>query len=211
MPRVNYGHFVDRLERLWGILALPLMPDGLPDLIPALLLIVAGAAVVAVMVGDRIGVGVFRTYGWLVCLMVPVAYTLTAATGPGIVGCELGVLPWESRGALVSPETTSNILLFVPAGAATILFPSGARRLAALATVLALPVTIEMGQMITRTLGRACQISDVVNNEVGVLLGLWLASGVWVVCSSLRSVAYGRATANSAGDSCELADRRSDR
>ena len=184
---------MDRLVRLWELLAPPLVPEVLPDLVPALLLILAGAALVAVIVGDRIGVGVLRAYGWLVCLMVPVAYTLTAAVGPGIVGCELGVLPWESRWALISPETTSNILLLVPAGAATILFPSGERRLAALATALALPVLIEFGQMVTRPLGRACQVSDVVNNDVGVLLGFWLMSGAWVVWSSLGDSLRGSA------------------
>lgn len=177
---------MDRLARLWELIVPSLAPQVLPDLVPVLLFILAGSAVAAIVLGDRLGVGVLRAYAWFVCLLTPMAYTLTAANGPGIVGCEWGVLAWESRAALASAETVSNVLLLVPAGAAAVLFPTGARRLAALGTALTLPFLIEFAQMVTRPLGRACQVSDVVNNTAGVLVGFCLAAGVWAVWVSLR-------------------------
>lgn len=178
---------MDRLARLWDFLVPSLAPEVLPDLGPVLLFILAGSAVAAIALGDRLGIGVLRSYVWTVCLLTPLAYTLTAANGPGIVGCELGVLAWESREALASSETVSNVILLMPAGAAAVLFPTGARRLAALGTALALPFLIEFAQMVTRPLGRACQVSDLFNNTAGVLLGFCLAAGMWTVWVSLRT------------------------
>ena len=179
---------MDRLARVWDLIVPSLTLEVLPDLVPVLLFILAGSAVAAIALGDRLGVGVLRACAWFVCLLAPMAFTLTAADGPGVVGCELGALAWESREALVSSETVANVLLLVPAGAAAVLFPSGARRLAALGTALALPFLIEFAQMVARPLGRACQVSDLVNNTAGVLLGFCLAAGIWTLWVSLRAV-----------------------
>ena len=44
-----------------------------------------------------------------------------------------------------------------------------------------MPPAVELGQYLAPELGRACQLGDVLNNQIGVLLGWSLAAGVWAV------------------------------
>lgn len=142
--------------------------------------------VIGYWVAPRVGLR-SRAFGslWLLSLLVPLAYTLSATRSGGLPGCELGLLPWESRAALFSRETRSNVVMLIPAGSAVLLFPSGSRRLAALGAALALPMAIEVTQMVVRPLGRACQGADLFNNVAGVVLGFWLAAGLWVLWVAL--------------------------
>jgi len=185
---------MDRLAQLWERLAPPLLPAGLPDFVPNLLLTVLIAVVAGALAAPRLGLR-HRALGamWLLCLLAPLAYTLSATRNGGAAGCQLGLAPWESQTALLSAETRNNIALLAPAGAAAFLMPAGARRLAALGAALAMPLLIETTQMIVRPLGRACQVSDIVNNTVGVILGFVLAAGVWAVWDSIRRLTTGTA------------------
>ena len=179
---------MERLERLWNQFSVPLLPNGLGNFLPNLAVTVTIGIVMGAWLSVRLGLP-RRTAGalWLTCMLLPLAYTLSAARGVGVAGCEVGLAPWASITALFSSETRSNIIMLMPAGAAALLFPTGPRRLAALGAALALPPAIELTQMAARPLGRACQGADVFNNMVGVMLGFCLASGVWVIWASLTT------------------------
>ena len=176
------------MERLWDQFSVPLLPGGLVNFLPNLAITLALGMIIGAWAAPRLGLSRRATGAlWLACLLVPLAYTLSATRNAGLAGCEVGLAPWESRTALFSTETRANVAMLTPAGAAALLFPSGPRRLAALGAALALSPAIEVTQMVVRPLGRACQGADVFNNTLGVLLGFWLAAGVWVLWTALAS------------------------
>jgi hypothetical protein len=170
------------VERIWEYLSVPLFPTTLVNFLPNLAFTVCVGLLVGAWASPRLGLN-HRAKGalWLACLLVPLAYTLSATRYPETLGCQIGLFPWETRAALLSVDTRANIVMLMPAGAAALLFPSGPRRLAALTTALALPVAIEVTQMVVRPLRRACQGADIFNNSLGVLLGFWLAAGLWTL------------------------------
>ena len=177
---------MDRWVLPWDFWSVPFVPGGMPGFWPNFMATMVIATLVGAALAPRLGLS-NRALGavWLFCLLAPLAYTLTSAHVTAS-GCDIGLLPWESRSALFAGETRANILLTVPAGAAALLFPSGHRRLAALGAALSLPIAIELTQLLVGSLGRACQVSDIVNNTIGVLLGFWLAAGVWTLWVGLR-------------------------
>ena len=183
---MNYLQAVDSFGGLRESLTPYLAPEALPSLVPVLLFVLAVSAVAAIALGDRLGIGVIRGWVWVTCLLLPMAYTLTATTWTGSFGCEVELFPGGA--AAISGEALANVILTVPAGAAAMLFPVGARRLAALGSALTLPFLVEFAQMLSPPLGRGCQVSDVITNMVGVALGFCLAAGLWALWGSLRAV-----------------------
>lgn len=183
---------MEYVERLWDQFSLPLLPEGLVNFLPNLAVTFALGIAIGAWFAPRLGL-THRLTGalWLACLLAPLAYTLSAARQEGVAGCAVGLAPWESREALLSRETRTNVAMLMPAGAAALLFTSGPRRLAALGAALALSPAIELTQMVVRPLGRACQGADVLNNTIGVLLGFWVAAGVWVLWVSLAGSGRG--------------------
>jgi hypothetical protein len=159
----------------------PLIPGGLNSFVPNLILTIAIVAVLAGILGPRLRTAEWRLGVWLMAVTVPLAYTWTVADGGGTPGCHMGVPPWEFSLSGASSEILANIVLFVPAGAAAFAWLDGKRRLAALGTALAVPPAVELGQYMWPALERACQLGDVLNNQIGVLLGWSLAAGVWAV------------------------------
>ena len=179
-----------RWAQLQQLLSLPIVPGGMPGFWANLVATLVIGTVIGAVLAPRLGLR-HRTLGalWLVCLLAPLVYTLSATRSTGTLDCEWGQPIGALRGALLVPgETRSNIVLTMPAGAAALLFPSGHRRLAALGAALCLPVAIEITQMLAVGLGRGCQVSDMVNNILGVLLGFWLAAGVWTLWVAWRGV-----------------------
>lgn len=166
------GDFVSPLLR-------QLMPAGLQTLVPNLLVTLAIAAVIAGTLGPHLRVRAWRVALWLFALTVPLAYTWSAAAGPASPGCHLGMPPWQFSVGGNNEEIVANIALFVPAGASAFLWEIGARRLAALTVGLAVPPAVELGQLLLPGLERVCQLGDVLNNQIGVLLGWSIVAGVW--------------------------------
>ena len=176
------------MERLWDQFSVPLLPTGLVNFLPNLAITLTLGMLIGAWAAPRLGLSRRATGAlWLACILVPLAYTLSASRNVSLAGCQIGLAPWESRSALFAPETRANLLMMMPAGAAALLFPSGPRRLAALGAALAVSPAIEVTQMVVRPLGRACQGADVFNNTLSVLLGFWLAAGVWVLWLALTS------------------------
>ena len=76
---------------------------------------------------------------------------------------------WEYRHLT---DTSLNVLLFIPLGAAIALVPWTRRKAALLAGAAALPVAIETIQLLVPWLERGCESADVVDNLTGLVIGL---------------------------------------
>ena len=81
-------------------------------------------------------------------------------------------------------DTSLNVILFVPLGLAVGLLGRSPATARVLVAVLALPLAIEAIQSLLPMLGRGCQSGDVVDNLLG--LGIGLALGV--LLSVVRAV-----------------------
>jgi hypothetical protein len=87
-------------------------------------------------------------------------------------------------------ETSLNVLLFIPLGLAIALLPWSRRTLAVAVAAFALPIVIEAMQLIVPTLGRACESDDVIDNMLGLLLGL-VVGGVVVALARVAAARRG--------------------
>ena len=154
---------------------LPLVPVGL--LAAAAIAFVSAPALARRLASTR-------AVAWLLVLAIGliVSATLTplggvlGADGEG-AGCDLRRLTPPSFEALWGHDVWLNILLFVPLGFAIALVPLPARRRLIVAGAL-FPIGIEALQLVAPALGRGCQSADVVDNVIGLGVGLalgWLA------------------------------------
>lgn len=82
-------------------------------------------------------------------------------------------------------DTSLNVLLFFPFGAAIGLLPRSRRKTAIVVGAIALPFAIEATQLLVARLDRACESADVVDNLSGLMIGLaggvmagWIAGAV---------------------------------
>ena len=78
-------------------------------------------------------------------------------------------------------QTTHNVILFVPLGLAIGLLGRSAVTARLLVAALASPVVIEAIQSLAPMLGRGCQSRDVVDNLLGLGIGLVLGALLSVV------------------------------
>lgn len=159
------------------------LPGVLPWFLPGLAITTVIALAVAGRVARRL-----RTESWIAFLLVMSLGAVLAATIPPVAGgfsgrasapgrCDfgrIGLAPLSDY--LHLGDTSLNVILFVPLGLAIGLLgrsPATARLLVA---VLALPPAIETIQSLVPMLGRGCESGDVVDNLLG--LGIGLALGV---------------------------------
>ncbi len=80
-------------------------------------------------------------------------------------------------------DTSLNYVLFIQLGVPLGLLPRSRRALGLVIVAFALPWAIEATQLLVPVLGRGCQSADVVDNSLGLLLGL----GVTMVAVRLWS------------------------
>ena len=147
----------------------------MPNLIATVVISVAAAAVLA----PRLGASRWAVSVWLATLLVPLAYTWTPSWGRGLDTCTWGAWPWSASGGPATYEVAGNIALLAPAGAAVWLWPAGELRWTALVIALTMPPVIETVQRWSPTLSsRACQVSDVAYNLLGVIVGFAAAAAI---------------------------------
>jgi VanZ family protein len=129
-----------------------------------------------------------RTESWIAFLLVMSVGAVLAATIPPDAGgfsgrpsapgrCDfgrIGLAPLSQY--LHLGDTSLNVILFVPLGLAIGLLGRSPATARVLVAVLALPLAIEAIQSLLPMLGRGCQSRDVVDNLLG--LGIGLALGV---------------------------------
>ncbi len=131
-----------------------------------------------------------RRHGWALVMSLGVVLSATitpsreallfGALGSGTCDfSRIGLASWHQLSHL--DDVSLNVLLFVPFGIAIGLCPRSRAKLAVLVGALALPVAIELLQLVAVALGRQCQSSDVVDNLSGLLLGVFAGSiGGWL-------------------------------
>jgi hypothetical protein len=166
------------------------------------------ALVLAAILSGRLGQAIRQPRGIAFALVfslgVIVAATLTPSRDAlqfGSVGsgtCDLTSLALPSLHDFRSLNDTSlNVALFVPLGIAIGATARSAVAAGLLVAGLAVPFAIEAIQLVATPLDRACQAVDVIDNEVGLLIGLVLAIGVVLAG---RLAAPTRPDRGSAGD-----------
>ena len=73
-------------------------------------------------------------------------------------------------------DTLRNILLFVPLGLTVGALPRKPTTAVVIVAAYALPFVIETIQLIAPAMGRGCQSADVIDNSIGLTLGLVIGS-----------------------------------
>lgn len=173
---------------------LPASASGL-NALPGFWEAAAAAIAVALVLGlsgaKLLGLTRFRACLWWTALLLPTAATWTIPLGEDrtvshLNFCILGVPPTPQMLFGNTPgEVTSNVAMLLPAGAAAMLWATGLPRIIALLLALAVSPAIEIMQLIP-AVHRSCQMGDVINNSLGVLLGFCVASGLVELGRSLR-------------------------
>lgn len=122
-----------------------------------------------------------RWVAWVVVMSLGVilAATLTplhealASGAQGSSTCDMSRLGLAPIRELIGINDTSlNVLLFIPFGAAVGAIQRSATKLALVAGAIALPFLIESLQLVTPILDRGCEAADVVDNLTGLVIGL---------------------------------------
>lgn len=164
-------------------------PTGdIPWLLPGLAITTVIALAVAGRVARRL-----RTENWIAFLLVVSVGAVIAATIPPVAGgfrgqpsapgrCDFGrtgLAPLSQYLHLV--DTSLNVMLFVPLGLAIGLLGRSPVTAWLLAPALASPVVIEAIQSLAPMLARECQSQDVVDNLLGLVIGLVLGALLSVV------------------------------
>jgi glycopeptide antibiotics resistance protein len=155
----------------------------LPWFLPGVAISVAVSLAASGAVGRVLGVRQAVAWAVLLSLGIIMAATLTpqsAALGSGARGpayCDfsrIGLAPWEQL--LSANESSGNVLMFIPLGAAIGLLPRSRSKAALVVGAIALPFAIEATQSLVPWLDRACESADVVDNLTGLALGLVLGA-----------------------------------
>ena len=155
---------------------------SLPWLLPG----AAVSLVASILLGGPTSraLGVHPVAGWLLVLSFGVIATATmtpyrdglqpGSQGPGTCDfSRLGLGAFEEYRKVY--DALLNVIIFVPLGVAIGAAPWSRSKALVLVVAIALPFGIEMYQLLLPTLDRACQSADVVDNLIG--LGIGLAAG----------------------------------
>lgn len=152
---------------------------AIPWLLPGLVVSLAVAFVLDGPIERFFRTGPVLSWALVVSLGIMVAATLTpsrAAIDSGASGlrvCDFSRVELAPiREVLLFGDTGLNVLLFVPLGVTIGLLPPSRHKVALIAAAVALPFAIEAIQALVRSLDRACQSADVVDNLTGLAIGL---------------------------------------
>lgn len=177
---------------------LAVLLSGYPGFLPGFLVsLVVGFALgprLARSVGGRTALGV----GLVVAIGIVLSATMTPGPG-GLAGsasgsnsCDLSRFGLATGNQVARPgEVALNIALFVPLGFTIGLLPHHRTRVLAIVAALALPIAIELIQLLLPALGRACQSGDAIDNLSG--LGLGVAAALALTWNLAGRTAPGRA------------------
>lgn len=144
---------------------------AMPLFVPAIVVATAAAVVLWIVVRRR----GLPAPAWLAWSLWAVAVALSATVLPSSDElmrrtCALSMTVPRATELLTVGQESLNIALFVPLGLGVGLAPPTWRARAGLAA-LSLPVAVELTQYLVPSIGRSCQIGDVVLNVVGIVIG----------------------------------------
>ncbi len=181
---------IDPRERTLGLNVVGPEPFTLaeyPGFLPGLAVSVLLATALYRYLARRLGIS--EPIAWL--LVISFGAIIAATLTPGLeafppmhgkASCDvsrIGPAPLADYTALGT--TSLNVILFVPLGVLIALLPRSRAMAFAVVGAALLPLTIESIQLAATPLDRACQSGDVVDNMLGLALGLaagW--TGVWI-------------------------------
>jgi glycopeptide antibiotics resistance protein len=150
-----------------------------PGLWPGLALSVVIGLLVSERLSRAIGVTRFVAWALVVGFGLALAATLTPSAeairfgAHGSGSCDLGRLTLAPLAEILEfGETGLNVVLFIPLGFALSLAPRSRIQALLILASVALPVAIELIQLVVTSLGRTCQSADVVDNLTGLVIGL---------------------------------------
>ena len=158
--------------------------ENVPFFMPALLVTILVGAGLTPMVARRLGAPRWLSFVLIMSVGLIVAATLTplqtALDGvllhPGTCDLRHVGLSDLIYGGLRWNDARLNVLLFVPLGVAIGLLSPSRRRLTLLGVAAVSPIVIELTQMLAVQLGRGCQLSDMVDNLMGLAIGFILGA-----------------------------------
>lgn len=153
--------------------------ENVPFFLPGL----AVCVVLGIILSKRLAAFLGTTRAVAFLLIVSVGTILFATLSPttpalgigaGSSGeCDLSRLTIASRSTLLADSDVSlNIVLFVPLGFALGLLPWTRRSAVIVAMALLLTVAVESTQLLAPGLGRGCETADMVDNSLGLAIGL---------------------------------------
>jgi hypothetical protein len=171
------------------------LAEALPWFLPGLAVSIVVGLLVAPLVARALGAHRSVAVLFVVSIGAIVSATILPTAGgfdwtAGAVGrCDVDG-PWLAPldRYLRPTEPSLNVLLFVPLGIAIALLPRSRRAVAIGAALIAVAVAIESTQLLIPILGRSCEMSDVVNNTLGLTMGFFLGASARVIAGSARSV-----------------------
>ena len=142
---------------LWGVLAIALTPKV------ARALDTRGVVVL----------GMLMSFGIvLMATLLPTSQALSSAE-TSFEWCDLDRLTFPPPAELLAvTDTMRNVLLFIPLGLTVALLTGTRQRTMLIALAYALPFIIEVTQLLLSPLGRGCQSADVIDNALGLSVGL---------------------------------------
>jgi hypothetical protein len=157
----------------------------LPWLVPGIALSMAIALFACRPVGKLLATPQPVVWAILVAFGAIVSATLTPLRGALDVGavatatCDLSRIgPAPVAELLRVGDTSLNVALFIPLGIAIGLVPASRPRAALILASTALPFGIETIQLLAPILDRGCQSADVVDNLIGLAIGLAVGTGL---------------------------------
>ena len=146
--------------------------DGIPWALPAALLAVVVAAVLARPIARRTGATPFATWLLLASLLAIAGITLTpSADAPDLTGCDVTLALPTIPDLTTIDDRSLNVALFVPLGLAVVAIGTR-RRVAWLLLAASLAPLVELTQLLASPLHRTCQAVDVIDNELGLVIGV---------------------------------------
>lgn len=151
----------------------------IPWLLPGIVISLAVAFVLDGPIERYFRTGPLLSWALVVSLGIIISATLTPsrdaidAGASGLRVCDFSRVELAPiREVLLFGDTGLNVLLFIPLGATIGLMPRSRHKVALIAAAVALPFAIELTQALVRSLDRACQSADVVDNLTGLAIGL---------------------------------------
>lgn len=115
---------------------------------------------------------VLLSFGAVVLATLTPTADFVAGPEPG-AGCDLGRLGLPPLSELTTVnDTLRNVLLFVPLGFTLGLLERSRASLTLVLLAYLLPVAIEASQLMVAPLRRGCQSADVIDNAIGLTVGL---------------------------------------
>jgi hypothetical protein len=161
------------------------LPLLVPGIVATIVLAIAVAAPLARFLGTRRLVAIL--------LVLSVGVILAATLSPNLRGIDPALAGQCDLSRLVPPSLETlrfdadagrNIVLFVPLGLALGLLPWARRSAAVIGAAFLLTLFVELTQLLVPQLERGCESADVIDNTIGLVLGL-------AVGTTLR-LAFGR-------------------